>query len=160
MSARSVKLVALGVGVFSVGIVVAGACAQAQPAARPGPRTAAEPFPVTTVVTFDVKTRTVRPEIGLLRPGDQVQLQVTGLAGGQSLEIDFRVQVAGSASVKGPFARTQRVRGRYTFTADGQVTAGPVDIRGEEAWKFDVVQRQKDDTEDIWAVDPVIVTKE
>jgi hypothetical protein len=156
MSARSVKLVALGVGVVSVGLGVAVACAQAQPvAAKPGVR-AGGPFPVTTVVVFDAKARTVKPQIGLLRTGDKIQVQVTSLAPGQTLEIDFRVQGA-PAGVKGPFARTQRWRGRYTFTADGQITTGPVDTTGEAAWKYDVVLRQKDDTEDVWLVDPMIV---
>jgi hypothetical protein len=157
MTARSVKLVALGAWMVSGGILVAVACAQAQPAAPKPGASASQPFPVTTVVTFDVKAKTVQPKIGLLRTGDSVVLAVKGLAAGQTLEIDFRVQASG---VKGPFARSQKVRGRYTFAADGQVTAGPVDTRDEEAWKFDVVLRQKDDTEDVWGIDPIIVIKQ
>ena len=157
MSTSSVKLVGLGVGVAAIGLGVAVACAQAQPVPKPVPR-AGDPFPVTTVVVLDAKARTVKPQIALLRRGDKVQLQVQSLAPGQTLEIDFRVQ--GSPSVKGPFARTQRWRGRYPFTADGQITTGPVDTTGESAWKYDVVVRQKDDTEDVWAVDPMIITKD
>ena len=158
MNARSVKLVALGAGVVSIGLGLAVACAQAQPAKPPGPRAGA-PFPVTTVVVFDAKARTVKPQIGLLRTGDKVQLQVTNLAGGQTLEIDFRVQGA-PTGVKGPFARTQKWRGRYAFTADGQITTGPVDQPAESSWKYDVVVRQKDDTEDVWAVDPMVIVAE
>ena len=157
MSARGVKLVALGVGVVAIGLGVAVACAQAQPAAKGGPR-AGEPFPVTTVVVFDARARTVKPQIGLLRKGDKVQLHVQNLAAGQTLEIDFRVQ--GATNVKGPFARTQRWRGRYTFTADGQITTGPVDQAPESPWKYEVVVRQKEDTEDVWAIDPMIVVAE
>lgn len=156
MSVKSVKLVALGVGVVSIGLGVAVACAQAQPVATK--KAAGVPFPVTTEVVFDAKERTVKPQIGLLRTGDRVQLKVTNLAAGQSLEIDFRVQ--GAANVKGPFARTQRWRGRYTFTADGQITTGSVDQPAESPWKYDVVVRQKDDTEDLWAIDPMIVVAE
>jgi len=153
MSVRSVKLVALGAGVVSICVGVAVACAQAQSVPKGG-----EPFPVTTVVTLDARARTVKPQIGLLRKGDKVQLKVANLATGQTLEIDFRVQ--GANNVKGPFARTQRWRGRYTFSADGQITTGPVDQPAESPWKYDVVVRQKDDTEDVWAIDPMIVVAE
>jgi hypothetical protein len=160
MSARSVKLVALGVGIISVGLGVAVACAQVQPPTpKPPVVRAGDPFPVTTVVVFDAKARTATPQIGLLRRGAMVQLQVANLAAGQTLEIDFRVQGA-PTGVKGPFARTQKWRGRYTFAADGSITTGPVDSAGQTAWKFDVVVRQKGDTEDVWAVDPMIVVVE
>jgi hypothetical protein len=148
-----VKLVALGVGVVSIGLAVAVACAQAQPRPKAG-----EPFPVTTLVVYDARARTVKPQIGLLRTGDKVQLQVQNLASGQTLEIDFRVQ--GANNVKGPFARSQKWRGRYTFAADGQITTGPVDQAAESSWKYDVVVRQKEDTEDVWAIDPMIIVAE
>jgi hypothetical protein len=154
MSVRSVKLVALGVGVVSICIGVAVACAQAQSVVK-----GSGPFPVTTEVTIDARGRTVKPEIGLLRTGDRVQLTVANLGAGQTLEIDFRVQ-GFPAGVKGPFARTQKWRGRYVFTANEQVTTGPVDTIGEEVWKYDVVVRQANDTVDLWAVDPVIVVRE
>jgi hypothetical protein len=112
---------------------------------------------VTTVVTIDVKARTVKPLIGLLRKGDKVELAVKGLEKGQTLEVDFRVQGGGETGVKGPFARSQRWRGRYTFTGDGQITAGPVETPAEATWKYDVVLRQKDDTEDVWGIDPMII---
>jgi hypothetical protein len=113
---------------------------------------------VTTVVVYDARARTVKPQIGLLRTGDKVQLQVQNLASGQTLEVDFRVQ--GATNVKGPFARTQKWRGRYTFAADGQITTGPVDQAAESSWKYDVVVRQKEDTEDLWAIDPMIIVAE
>jgi hypothetical protein len=154
MSVRSVKLVALSVGVVSICIGVAVACAQAQSVAK-----GIGPFPVTTEVVIDARSRTVKPEIGLLRTGDKVLLTVANLGTGQTLEIDFHVQ-GFPAGVKGPFARTQKWRGRYTFTASEQVTTGPVDTFGEEVWKYDVVVRQQGDTVDLWAVDPVIVVRE
>jgi hypothetical protein len=158
MYARSVKLVALGVGVVSVCLGVAVACAQAQPVATGPGAGVDEPFPVTKEVVFDAKEKSVTPQIGLLRTRSKVQFRVKGLAAGQTLEIDFRVQQGGAeAGVKGPFARSQRWRGRYTFTRDGQITAGPVETTGEAAWKYDVVLRQKDDTEDVWGIDPMIV---
>jgi hypothetical protein len=131
------------------------ACAYAQGRA-PGKGAARGSFPVDTSVVVDVKARSVTPSIALLTPGATLELVVKGLAAGQTLELDFHVQ----GGVKGPFARTQRWRGRYTFTADGKVTTGPVDQRGEATWKYDVVQRQKDDTEEVWAIDPMIVSKE
>lgn len=153
-----IKNVVLGVVVVSTGLAAAIACAQSPPAApKAGAR---EPFAVTTVVTIDVKARTVKPLIGLLRKGDKVELLVKGLEKGQTLEIDFRVQGGAETAVKGPFARSQRWRGRYTFTADGQVTAGPVETSGEAAWKYDVVLRQKDDTDDVWGIDPMIVIEQ
>lgn len=157
MSVKSVKLVALGVGVVSIGIGVAVACAQPQPVPKPGTK-GGGPFPVTTEVVFDARARTVKPQIALLRTGDKVLLKVANLAGGQTLEIDFRVQ--GANNVKGPFARTQKWRGRYTFAADGQITTGAVDQPAETPWKYDVVVRQKDDTEDVWAIDPMVVVAE
>ena len=153
MSTRSVKLVVMRVGVAAIGLGVAVACAQAQPA-RPAAR-GGEPIPETTVVVLDAKARTVTPQIGLLRQKSTVKLQVKSLAPGQTLEIDFRVQ--GTPSVKGPFARTQKWRGRYTFTADGEITTGPVDTSRGTAWKYDVVLRQKDDADDVWLVDPMVV---
>lgn len=156
MSTRSVKLVALSVGVAVIGLGVAVACAQAQPVPKPGPRVA-DPFPVTTVVVFDAKAKTVTPVIALLRKDGKVDLEVRNLAGRQTLEIDFRVQ--GAPSVKGPFAKTQTWRGRYTFTANDKTTTGPVDVPGPVVWKYDVVLREQDNT-DIWAIDPVIVVRE
>jgi hypothetical protein len=155
MSVRSVKLVALGVGAVSICIGVAVACAQAQSVPPKG----SGPFPVTTEVVLDARGRTVKPEIGLLRTGDKVVLSVANLGAGQTLEIDFHVQ-GFPAGVKGPFARTQKWRGRYTFTANEPITTGPVDTIGEEVWKYDVVVRQQGDTVDLWAVDPVIVVRE
>lgn len=157
MSTGSVKLVALGVGVVAIGLGVAVACAQAQPVPKPGPR-AGDPFPLTTVVVFDAKAKTVTPVIALLRRDDEVQLQVKNLEGGQTLEIDFRVQ--GGPGVKGPFKRTQKWRGRYTFAADGQIKTGPIDTPGPAVWKYDVVLREKGDTEDVWSVDPMVVERE
>lgn len=142
--------------VVVLGVLCAGvACvyAQGRPSAKTATRTS---FPVDATVAFDVRARTVRPLIALLPPGATIDLVVSGLAPGQTLEVDFHVQRA----VKGPFARTQRVRGRFTFDADGKLTTGPVDQGGEEPWKYEVVARQKDDAEDVWAVDPMIVTKE
>jgi hypothetical protein len=156
MSGRSVKRVALGLGVVAVGIAVAVACAQAQPAA--GGQADKKPFAVTTVVVFDAKAKTVTPQIALLRRDDDVLLQVKNLGGGQTLEIDFRVQ--GGPGVKGPFRRTQKWRGRYTFAADGQIKTGPIDAPGPAVWKYDVVLREKDDTEDVWVVDPMVVERE
>jgi hypothetical protein len=144
------KNVVLTLSVLGAGV----ACVYAQSTAGKG--AARTSFPVDTTVVFDVRARTVKPLIALLGPGASIDLAVRGLTAGQTLEVDFRVQ----SGVKGPFARTQRVRGRYTFAGDGKVTAGPVDRPGEEAWKFEVVQRQKDDTEDVWAIDPMIVSKE
>lgn len=158
MGAMRLKNLVLGVVVVSTGLAAAIACAQSQPAApKPGGR---EPFKVTSVVTIDVKARTVTPLIGLLRKGDKVELLVKGLERGQTLEIDFRVQGGGETGIKGPFARSQRWRGRYTFTADGQITAGPVETPAEAVWKYDVVLRQKDDTDDIWSIDPMIVVEQ
>ena len=146
------KDVVLALGVLSAGV----ACVYAQTRA-PGKGAATRTsFPVDTTVVVDAKTRTVKPLVALLAPGSSIDLVVTGLAAGQTLELDFHVQ----GGVKGPFARSQRWRGRYTFAGDGRVTTGPVDRPGEEVWKFDVVQRQKDDTEDVWAIDPMIVSKE
>ena len=159
MGAIHLKNVVLGVVVVSTGLAAAIACAQSQPAAHPKAG-ALEPFAVTTVVTIDVKARTVKPLIGLLRKGDKVDLRVKGLAAGQSLEVDFRVQGGAETGVKGPFARSQRWRGRYNFTADGQITTGPVETTGEAVWKYDVVVRQKEDTEDVWSIDPMIVIME
>src|SRR5260221_8502241 len=103
------KGVVLGVVVVSSGLAAAIACAQRQPAPKGGGR---EPFAVATVVTIDVKARTVKPLIGLLRKGDKVELEVKGLAAGQTLEIDFRVQGGAETGLKGPFARSQKWRGR------------------------------------------------
>ncbi|PYQ24368.1 MAG: hypothetical protein DMF79_01910 [Acidobacteria bacterium] len=145
------KDVVLALGVLSAGV----ACVYAQTRA-PGKGATRTSFPIDTTVVVDVKARSVKPLISLLTPGASIELVVKGLATGQTLELDFRVQ----GGFKGPFARTQRWRGRYTFNADGKITTGPVDRPGEETWKFDVVQRQKDDTEDVWAIDPMIVSKE
>ncbi len=144
---KKLKNVVLALSVLGAGV----ACVYAQTRA-PGKGS----FPVDTTVVFDVRARTVKPLVALLTPGSSIDLVVKGLTAGQTLELDFHVQ----GGVKGPFARTQKVRGRYTFAGDGKVTAGPVDRPGEEAWKFEVVQRQKDDTEDVWAIDPMIVSKE
>ena len=158
MGAIRLKNVVLGVVVVATGLAAAIACAQPQPVA---PKAGAlEPFAVTTVVTVDVKAKSVRPKIGLLRTGDKVKLEVKGLTAGQTLEIDFRVQGGAETGVKGPFARSQRWRGRYNFTADGQITTGPVETSGEAVWKYDVVVRQKEDTEDVWSIDPMVVVRE
>ena len=145
----------LKIGILGTVVLLAVACvyAQGKPPVKGAARTS---FPVDTTVAIDVSARTVRPLIALLTPGATIDLAVAGLAPGQRLEVDFRVR----RDVKGPFARSQKVRGRYSFAADGKVAAGPVDQGGEEAWKYEVVVRQKDDTEDVWAVDPMIVTKE
>ncbi len=145
------KSVVLAFGLLGAGV----ACAYAQGPA-PGKGGGRTIFPLDTQVVVDVKARSVTPLIALLTPGATIDLVVKGLAAGQTLELDFHVQ----SGFKGPFARTQRWRGRYTFTADGKITTGPVDRPGEEAWKFDVVERQREDTEDVWAIDPMIVSKE
>jgi hypothetical protein len=159
-----IKNVVLGVVVVSTGLAAAIACAQSQTVA-PKPAARVESFAATTDVWFDVKKTTVTPQIGLVSPGDKVQFHVQGLASGQTLEIDFRVQGAPKA-VKGPFKRaqtqtqTQTQRGRYTFAADGPTTTGPVEAPRGTAWKYDVVVREKGDTEDVWLVDPMIVVAE
>ncbi|HSB60382.1 MAG TPA: hypothetical protein VLI67_01590 [Vicinamibacteria bacterium] len=150
MRAKRVKI-----GVPGTVVLLAVACvyAQGRPPVKGAARTS---FPVDTTVAIDAGARTVRPLIALLPPGATIDLAVAGLAPGQTLEVDFRVQ----RGVKGPFARSQRMRGRYTFAANGKAAAGPVDQGGEEAWKYEIVVREKDDTDDVWAVDPMIVTKE
>jgi hypothetical protein len=142
------------IGILGVVVVAVAACSWAQSKQA---RDAATPtsYPVDTEVTFDVSAQTVRPSIALLPTGASLQLKVTGLAEGQSLEINFRAQ----GGKVGPFAKTSaNVRGRYVFTNSNPLPSGPVDVTGDAVWKFDVILRDKGQA-DVWAIDPVIVVK-
>lgn len=143
------------IAVLAVVVLGTAACvwAQTKPPVRAGGITS---FPVDTTVTFDVRTRTIKPTIALIPPGAALDLRVVGLVDGQTLEIDFRAQ----NGQKGPFAKTEsNVRGRYFFKADGTLSTGPEDALRVEAWKFDVILRDRLEA-DVWAIDPMIVVKE
>lgn len=143
------------IAVLGALVLVGAACSWAQ--TKPGGRSSVTSFPVDTVVTFDVSSRTVQPLIALIPPGNSLELKVTGLGEGQSLEIDFRAQ----GGRKGPFAKTAaNVRGRYLFTSNNtSLPSGAEDVGKVEAWKFDVILRDKGQA-DVWAIDPMIVIKE
>ena len=150
MSVKSLKTGTVSMGLLLVAVALA--CAQTRP---PAAKAASGSFPVDTRVTLDAKQRTIEPRIALIPPGAALELVVTGLADGQSLEIDFAVQ-GGS---RGPFAKTEaNVRGRYLFRANSVLASGPENVGRDEAWKYDVVVRDKGEA-DVWAIDPMIVVR-
>jgi hypothetical protein len=109
-------------------------------------------------ITVDNGRITVVPPVALMRDGGSIDWNVTGLARGQTLELDFKV---GPGNRKGPFPRPQGgSNGRYNLSPDKpKVSSGAYQREaGYNVWKYEVVLRDESGN-DIAAVDPIIVGK-
>jgi hypothetical protein len=112
----------------------------------------------TVAITIDNNRITANPMVALMRDGGTIEWNVTGLARGQTLEIDFKV---GYNNRKGPFPKPEGWPiGRYNLTADRpKFTSGPYQgSAGYAVWKYEIVVRDESGN-DVAAIDPVIVGK-
>jgi hypothetical protein len=148
---RSVLTVALAV---VVGIVLA--CNKV--GAQKGPY---EPVAVdrTVAIRVDNMRLSAVPMVALMRDGGAIEWTATGLAKGQTLELEFTV---GFKNLRGPFARLAAggTRGRYTLTYEKPKVSSGLYQRdaGYATWKYEIVLRDANGN-DLAAIDPVIVGK-
>jgi hypothetical protein len=117
-----------------------------------------ETVPIDKQVTFafDGKGLVVEPAVFLAKVGGPgVEFRAKGLPEGYTLEIDFTSQ----ANTKGPFVKSESVRGRYEILGRGNeasLQSGKVDTQRVKAgtyWKYEVVVRDREKN-DLVAIDP------
>lgn len=147
---RSVVTVALAV---LIGLVLACHKVGAQ-------KTPYDPVDVdrTVTITIDNNRITANPMVALMRDGGVIEWNVTGLARGQTLEIDFKV---GFNNRRGPFPKPEGWPiGRYSLTGDKpKVSSGVYQASaGYATWKYELVLRDENGN-DVAAIDPIIVGK-
>ena len=129
----------------------------------PAPRVAGPTYTREIVIDLAGSKIDVKPKVSLVEPGGMVTFVVKNLASGQTVEIDYRVENVVDEKTgtvmpwKGPYSTPGDVRGRYTFSANGEVKLTYQEDLGEGVWKYDVVLR--DGKKDVRAIDPMTVGK-
>ena len=112
----------------------------------------------TVTITIDNNRITAKPMVAVMRDGGVIDWDVSGLARGQTLEIDFKV---GNLNRRGPFPKPEGWPiGRYSLTGDKpKASSGAYQASaGYAAWKYELVLRDENGN-DLAAIDPVIVGK-